>query len=82
MEGSIIRATMAYDPQLDKEIGTREVVVADAVYIVALRSYNGGEPKVVISMKDSRFPVRRLTPDVFLKIADAVRELAPAAPAA
>ena len=73
---------MAYDSQLDKEVGTREVAVGSAVYVVSLRSYNGGEPKVVISMKDSRFPVRRLTPDVFLKIADAVRELSAAAPSA
>jgi len=73
---------MPYDPQLDKEIGSREVAVGGATYVVALRSYNGGEPKVVISMKDSRFPVRRLTPEVFLRIADAVRELAPAGPAA
>jgi hypothetical protein len=64
---------MAYDPELDKEIDRRDVEVDGLVYEVSLRSYNGGEPKVSISQKGSRFPIKRLPPKAFLAIADAVR---------
>jgi hypothetical protein len=70
---------MAYDPELDKEIARKEVEVGGITYVVSLKSYNGAEPKVVIEQKGSRFPVRRLAPAVFLKIAEAVGEMAPPA---
>jgi hypothetical protein len=67
-----------YDPALDKELAKREVTVDGRVYEVSIRSYNGGEAKVSISLKDSRFPVKRLTPKVFLAVADAIKEMHPA----
>jgi len=70
--------TVAYDAELDKELQKREVDVDGQIYEVSLRSYNGGEPKISISLQNSRFPIKRLTTKVFLAIADAVREMAPA----
>ncbi len=69
---------MPYDPELDKEIERREVEVDGQVYEVVLKSYNGGELKVAISQKNSRFPVKRLPPKAFIAIADAVRDMTPA----
>ncbi len=69
---------MPYDPELDKELEKREVEVDGQIYEVSLRSYNGAEPKISISQKNGRFPVRRLAPKVFLAIADAVRGMVPA----
>lgn len=66
---------MPYDPELDKEIQRREVDVDGQTYEVSLRSYNGGEAKVSISLKNSRFPVKRLPPKALVAIADAVREM-------
>lgn len=64
---------MPYDASLDKELAKREVEVDGQFYEVSLRSYNGGEPKVSISLKNSRFPAKRLTPKTFLAVAEAVR---------
>ncbi len=64
---------MAYDPELDKEIEKREITLDGQVFELSLRSYNGGEAKLVIQQKNGRFPVRRLTPRQFLAIAEAVR---------
>ncbi len=69
---------MPYDAELDKEIEKREIEVDGQIYEVALKSYNGGELKVSISLKNSRFPVKRLPPKAFLAIADAVRNMMPA----
>ncbi|MEK7765714.1 MAG: hypothetical protein AAB368_05705 [bacterium] len=66
---------MPYDAALDKEIEKREVTVDGQVYEVSLRAYNNGEPKISISLQNGRFPVKRLTPKVFLAIADAVRTM-------
>lgn len=66
---------MPYDPSLDKELDKRELTVDGQVYEISLRSYNGGEAKVSISQPSSRFPVKRLTPKVFLAVADAVRTM-------
>jgi len=69
---------MPYDASLDKEIAVKEVDVDGLVFIVSLKSYNGGEAKISVSQKNSRFPVKRLTPKQFLAVAEAVRELAQA----
>ncbi len=64
---------MPYDATLDKELDKREVEVDGQIYEVSLRSYNGAEAKVAVSLKNSRFPIKRLSPKAFLAIADAVR---------
>lgn len=69
---------MPYDPTLDKEIAAKEVDVDGTVFTVSLKSYNQGEAKISVSQKNSRFPVKRMTPRQFLAVADAVRELASA----
>lgn len=70
---------MPYDPELDKEIAKKELTVDGQVYEISLKSYNGGDAKVSIALQNSRFPVKRLTPKVFLAIAELVREMTPAA---
>ncbi len=70
---------MPYDPELDKEIAKKELTVDGQVYEISLKSYNGGDAKVSIALQNSRFPVKRLTPKVFLAIAELVREMAPPA---
>ncbi len=67
---------MPYDPALDKELARREVEVDGQVYEVSLRSYSGAEPKVAITVKGGRFPVKRLTPKAFLAVAEAVKAMA------
>lgn len=64
---------MPYDASLDKELGKREIEIDGQIYEISLRSYNGGEAKVAISVKNSRFPAKRLTPKVFLAAAEAIR---------
>lgn len=64
---------MPYDASLDKELAKREIEVDGQAYEISLRSYNGSEAKVAISLKNSRFPAKRLTPKVFLAAAEAVR---------
>ena len=72
---------MAYDPSLDNELEKRELDIDGQVFEVSLRSYNGGEPKLLIQQKNGRFPVRRLTPRQFLAIAEIVRGMAETGPA-
>ena len=68
---------MPYDPELDKELAKKELAVDGQVYEISLKSYNGGDAKVSIALQNSRFPVKRLTPKVFLAIAELVREMQP-----
>jgi hypothetical protein len=68
---------MPYDPELDKEIAKKELAIDGVVYEISLKSYNGGDAKVSIALQNSRFPVKRLTPKVFLAIAELVREMQP-----
>lgn len=68
---------MPYDPELDKELAKKELTVDGQVYEISLKSYNGGDAKVSIALQNSRFPVKRLTPKVFLAIAELVREMQP-----
>jgi len=70
---------MPYDPALDKELAKAEVTVDGQIYDVSLRSYNGGDAKVSIAQRDARFAVKRMTPKVFLAIAEVVKTLVPAA---
>ena len=70
---------MPYDPELDKEVAKREITIDGQIYDVSLKSYNGGDAKVSIALRDSRFPVKRLTPKVYLTIAELVREMVPPA---
>ncbi len=77
---------MPYEPAKDVEMGSREVEVGGAKFTVSLRSYDGGEPKVSISIAGGRFPVKRLTPAQFVMISRAIEDwvgrTAPAKPAA
>lgn len=73
---------MPYDPALDKELAKAEVNVDGQIYDVSLRSYNGGDAKVSIALRDARFAVKRMTPKVFLAIAEVVKTMASAPPSA
>ncbi len=65
---------MPYEAAKDVEMGSREVEVGGVKFTVSLRSYDGGEPKVAISLAGGRFPVKRLTPAQIVTIARAIED--------
>lgn len=67
---------MPYDAEKDKEIDKRELEVDGTKYVVSLKSYDGAEPKVAISLASGRFAVKRLPPKHLVAIANAVGDWA------
>ena len=67
---------MPYDAEKDKEIDKRELEVDGTKYLISLKSYDGAEPKVAISLASGRFPVKRLTPKHLVAIARLIEDWA------
>ena len=67
---------MPYDAEKDREIDKRELDVDGTKYIIALKSYDGAEAKVAISLASGRFPVKRLSPKHLVAIARHVEDWA------
>jgi hypothetical protein len=76
---------MPYDAAKDQELDVREVDVDGQKFTVSLRSYDGGDAKVAISLAGGRFPVKRMTPKQITNIARAIEDwvgrVAPGKPA-
>ncbi|MEK7475342.1 MAG: hypothetical protein AAB152_06855 [Candidatus Coatesbacteria bacterium] len=76
---------MPYDAAKDVELENREVDVDGQKFTASLKSYDGGDLKVAISMAGGRFPVKRMTPKQLVSIAKAIEDwvgrAAPAKPA-
>jgi len=65
---------MAYEEAKDQEIERKEVEIGGQKFVVSLKSYDGGEPKVAINVAGGRFPVKRMTPLQLVQIAEAIRD--------
>jgi len=67
---------MPYDAEKDKEIDKREIEIDGTKYVISLKSYDGAEAKVAISLASGRFPVKRLTPRHLVAIANLISDWA------
>jgi len=67
---------MPYDAEKDKELDKRELDVDGTKYIISLKSYDGAEAKVAISLANGRFPVKRLSPKHLVAIARLIEDWA------
>jgi len=67
---------MPYDAEKDKEIDKREIEIDGTKYVISLKSYDGAEAKVAISLASGRFPVKRLTPKHLVAIANSIADWA------
>ena len=65
---------MPYDAAKDAELENREVDVDGQKFTLSLRSYDGGDLKVAISLAGGRFPVKRMTPKQLVAIAKAIED--------
>jgi len=67
---------MPYDAEKDKELDKRELEIDGTKYVISLKSYDGAEAKVAISLASGRFPVKRLTPKHLVAIAHLIEDWA------
>lgn len=61
---------MAYDKDLD--VVTFEINVPDTNLVISIHSYNGGEPKIALSVQTNtgRWPAKRISMDDWRRVWD------------